>query len=97
MIIFSHQDISSIFERCGTYSVVSKQSGHTIVAPDGALLALASANDWIVLQDMSEKTVGNIDNSALVLVDVSSGNADTYVVHYDLCDVGTFFGHWRND
>jgi hypothetical protein len=63
------------------------------VAPDGALLALASANDWIVLQDMSEKTVGNSDNSALVLslADVSSGNADTYVVHYDLCDVGTFF------
>ncbi len=53
------------------------------------LLSVASENDWILLQDMTEKTAGN-DNSELVLsLDEARGiNDDVYVVHYDMSEIG---------
>jgi hypothetical protein len=49
----------------------------------------ALENDWIILQDMTEKTAGSNDNSDLVcsLDDANSTNDDVYIVHYDLSDV----------
>lgn len=57
-----------------------------------SLLSQAFETDWIILQDMTEKTAGNHhDNSQLVLsLDTASGQSDdVYVVHYDLTDIGT--------
>lgn len=57
-----------------------------------SLFSQASENDWITLQDMTEKTTGNYhDNSQLVLsLDTASGQSDdVYVVHYDLTGIGT--------
>jgi hypothetical protein len=55
-----------------------------------SLFSLASENDWFILQDMTEKTAGNLDNSQLVLsLDAEAGqHDDVYVVHYSLEDVG---------
>ena len=56
-----------------------------------SLFSQASENDWIILQDMTEKAAGNYDNSQLVLsLDTVTGqNDDVYVVHYDLSEIGT--------
>lgn len=58
------------------------------------LFSQASENDWIILQDMTEKAAGNHDNSQLVLsLDTDTGqNDDVYVVHYDLSEIGTTSG-----
>lgn len=61
-----------------------------------SLFSQASENDWIILQDMTEKTAGNHhDNSQLVLsLDTASGRSDdVYVVHYDLTEIGTTSAH----
>lgn len=54
------------------------------------LLSQASENDWIILQDMTEKTAGNHDNSQLLLSldDETALQDNVYVVHYSLDDVG---------